>query len=415
MSELRCKCGWSGEREDLDRIAIDNGNDHVRACPKCRWVSEEMMPMQEQQCPGCGVDRRAEYSHQELHVAHAPGCPWLAAWQVLPDSATGQVSWRHADARWREHWHPKVGDWVTAIEKWGVHEPGSLSDVAECQVETFGNWGRAFRPAFASEIEAAKQAPARNGMDASAKSDIGNPAGPGLRIEVGKSYRTRGGYRMDVEESKCRNGRTHLFHLPSERGYGRWSCGRAPFTGQPSSPDLQPVAPWPSAADIPAGYEDSGEFRVPKPDEIALGQNEGGFCEPFYVPSSWPKGEKRHILRKLGAEAGEVQKPDTGRVISAASQSEAVPAPALASARPLTFFEWAKADTLAREQRQRAHEAAAEEARKRYQEKYVPVFHSPDRTRVNDINTVLAERQKHSGKASEIRDLKRRLAELERK
>lgn len=358
--------------------------------------------MSEKACPGCGMPDKTQ---DRSDMPHAESCPWELACLAQErfilsldvEARNGpQEPMAYADARWREHWKMALGDWIVLTNPLfdkAVGVPVQCSRAC-CGADELANL---YRPAFASEIEAAKQkqAPARaneaDKVQGAEPSCTNAPAGPGLRIEVGKSYRHREGFKFTPTAVSA-------FSAVGHTGTGTFrACDVSNL-----------IAPWPSASYIPAGYVDSVEFRCAKPNEMILywascGEWFGGItnCEGK-VPV--------HILRKIGVEAGkaEAEKCAQKRVAQPARSSEP-------SARPLSFFEWAKQDTLAREQRQLEALARAEEARRRYQEPYRPVIAFTDPTRQADLMQLQIDSDGELDAATEFAALKRRLAELEGK
>jgi len=118
-------------------------------------------------------------------------------------------------------------------------------------------------------------------------------------IEAGREYRTRGGSKAYVEDN-CGTGGSHypwkIDKLSGEKFYHVLTGAGKSYIAEPSY-DL--VAPWPSAADIPDGYEDTGEFRKPRDEEP--------FLHFFWAAHNGYKRacfgcdgvEERHILRKV--------------------------------------------------------------------------------------------------------------------
>ena len=121
------------------------------------------------------------------------------------------------------------------------------------------------------------------------------------KAKIGSAWRTAAGKKATVDE-RMSDGRCIVLHGEGSNCIGLFHQPN----GVSDWPGRNIVAPWPSAADIPDGYEDSGEFRAPEQgsgDEWlrpGAGRALCSVCSFGYAdrPDSLIDDGKRHILRK---------------------------------------------------------------------------------------------------------------------
>lgn len=128
----------------------DELHPHPRRGRKCFILRKKE---QEPRCPGCGDSYK--------DGLHAEACPWVICYRQhatasgypMHDVPTSEA---YADAHWREHWQPKVGDWV--VDEL-TNRASKIKRVNEGTISTeSGIVGpeTAYRPATPAEIAAAQ-------------------------------------------------------------------------------------------------------------------------------------------------------------------------------------------------------------------------------------------------------------------